>query len=60
MNGAFYLIEPRELRRQRSFYSDTTLPLIIDEPAECIDIDTEWDWRMAQALLCEKSSTGNR
>jgi CMP-N,N'-diacetyllegionaminic acid synthase len=57
MNGAFYLIEPRELRRRKSFYSDTTLPLIIDDPAECIDIDTEWDWRMAQALLCEKSST---
>jgi CMP-N,N'-diacetyllegionaminic acid synthase len=57
MNGAFYLIEPQDLRRQRSFYSDATLPLIIDEPAECIDIDTEWDWRIAQALLCEKSST---
>jgi CMP-N,N'-diacetyllegionaminic acid synthase len=56
MNGAFYLIEPQDLRRHRSFYSDTTLPLIIDDPAECIDIDTEWDWRMAQAL-CEKSST---
>jgi len=56
-NGAFYLIEPQELRRQRSFYSDATLPLVIDDPAECIDIDTEWDWRIAQALLCEKSST---
>jgi len=51
LNGAFYLIEPEELRRQRSFRSDTSVPLVINEPAECIDIDTEWDWKIAQALV---------
>ncbi len=51
LNGAFYLIEPAELRRERSFCGDATMPLIIDDPAECIDIDTEWDWKIAEALL---------
>jgi CMP-N,N'-diacetyllegionaminic acid synthase len=50
-NGALYLIDPRELRAQRSFCNDATVPLIIDEPAESVDIDTEWDWALAEALL---------
>lgn len=49
-NGALYLIEPRDLRRQGSFYSEA----IIDDPAECNAIDSEWYWRMAQALLYER------
>jgi CMP-N,N'-diacetyllegionaminic acid synthase len=51
LNGAFYLIEPVELRRQKAFCNDATMPLIIDEPAESIDIDSEWDWKLAEALL---------
>ncbi len=51
VNGAFYLIAPAELRKRRSFCSDDTLPLVIDRPEECIDIDTAWDWRMAEAAL---------
>jgi CMP-N-acetylneuraminic acid synthetase len=50
MNGAFYLIQPDELRAGRSFRNDATLPLMIEDPAECIDIDTEWDWKIAQML----------
>jgi CMP-N,N'-diacetyllegionaminic acid synthase len=55
LNGAFYLISPVELRQRKTFLSESTAPLIIDEPAECIDIDTEWDWRMANALLTSTS-----
>jgi CMP-N-acetylneuraminic acid synthetase len=54
MNGAFYLIRPDELRAGRSFRNDTTLPLTIEEPAECIDIDTEWDWKIAQMLAASQ------
>jgi CMP-N-acetylneuraminic acid synthetase len=50
-NGALYLIEPGELRRQRSFCGENTLPLIINEPEQSVDIDTEWDWRIAEAIL---------
>ena len=50
-NGAFYLIVPEDLRKLRSFSSDDMVPLVIDEPKERIDIDTEWDWKMAEAVL---------
>ena len=50
-NGAFYLITPDELRTKNCFYGDNMLPLIMDQPKETIDIDTEWDWKMAEAAL---------
>lgn len=49
-NGAFYLISPDELRRLRSFDNDGLLPLIIENPEEAIDIDTPWDWRLAETI----------
>lgn len=51
VNGAFYLIAPKDLRARRTFYSDDMLPLVMDDPAESIDIDTEWDWLVAQAVV---------
>jgi hypothetical protein len=27
------------------------VPLVIDDPQERIDIDTEWDWKVAELLL---------
>lgn len=51
VNGAFHLITPDDLRKQQSFYGDNMVPLVIDAPEECIDIDTEWDWRLAEAVL---------
>ena len=51
INGAFYLVAPEYFRKSRSFYSEDMVPLVIDEPAESIDIDTEWDWKLAEALL---------
>lgn len=50
-NGAFYLIVPEDLRKHRTFYTGDMLPLVIDQPEEGIDIDTEWDWKMAEAVL---------
>jgi CMP-N,N'-diacetyllegionaminic acid synthase len=55
-NGAFYLIDPRDLRRRRTFYSDDMLPLVMDDPVEAIDIDTEWDWTVAQAAVTRSRS----
>jgi len=54
VNGAFYLIQPDELRAGRSFRNDATLPLMMEDPAECIDIDTEWDWKIAQVLAASQ------
>lgn len=51
LNGAFYLISPQDLRAKRSFYSDDMVPLVIDDPSEGLDIDTEWDWSLAEAVI---------
>jgi N-acylneuraminate cytidylyltransferase len=53
INGAFYLITPEELRNNRSFFTDNSVPLIISNPTQSIDIDTEWDWKLAEAYLTD-------
>ena len=47
VNGSFYLISPSELRENKSFVGKKTIPLIIASPLEALDIDTEWDFKMA-------------
>ena len=51
VNGAFYLIAPDVLRTTHSFFAKGMLPLVMGEAKEGIDIDTEWDWKMAEAAL---------
>lgn len=51
VNGSFYLISPDDLRELRSFFSGEMVPLIIGDRDECIDIDTERDWRIAELVL---------
>jgi CMP-N,N'-diacetyllegionaminic acid synthase len=51
INGAYYLVAPKDLRETRSFFNDDMEPLLMLEPEEGIDIDTEWDWKLAQMLL---------
>ena len=48
VNGSFYLITSAELRACRSFLGSKTIPLLIESPEEAIDIDTEWDFMMAE------------
>ena len=51
VNGSCYLISPTELRLINSFISAASVPLVIDSQHEAIDIDTEWDWAVAEAAL---------
>lgn len=51
VNGSFYLISPAELRANQSFIGLKTTPLIIQSPQEALDIDTEWDWTVAEACI---------
>lgn len=53
VNGSFYLTTPRELRVYKSFVGRNTLPLIIESQCEALDIDTEWDWMIAEAVLAK-------
>lgn len=50
VNGAFYLITTECLRRTRSFVPSGAHPFVMDDPVEAIDIDTEFDWRIAECL----------
>jgi len=49
-NGAFYLVTPEHLRSQRSFIGERTLPLIIDSAEESLDIDTMFDFTVAECI----------
>jgi N-acylneuraminate cytidylyltransferase len=51
VNGGFYLISPAVLRVDRSFVGIKTIPLLIESPQEALDIDTEWDFKMAESIL---------
>jgi CMP-N,N'-diacetyllegionaminic acid synthase len=51
VNGAFYLIAPSELIRGKSFFPDGAVPLVVNSQKESLDIDTEFDWRCAEACL---------
>jgi CMP-N,N'-diacetyllegionaminic acid synthase len=51
VNGCFYMISPNDLRVRNSFFSDDIVPLLIESPKESIDIDTEFDFMVAQAFI---------
>jgi len=50
-NGSFYLITPKELRIHKSFINPKTKALIMRSPAESLDIDTEWDFKIAEFIV---------
>ncbi len=49
-NGALYLTRSTALRQQNTLYAGRILPLPVDK-RRAIDIDTEKDWHLAEALL---------
>lgn len=56
VNGAFYLIAPTALREHHSFYPmGSTQPLLMLDPMEAVDIDTEFDWLVAEAIASQVS-----
>lgn len=50
VNGSLYLISPDELRKNKSFFSSTSLPLIVNTPREALDIDDDFDWWLAERM----------
>lgn len=50
VNGGFYLVSPADLRTRGSFYGADIVPLVMSDPRESIDIDTESDWAIAEAM----------
>ena len=56
VTGSFYLIAPNDLRLNRKFTDNKTVPLMDDNPTENIDIDTEWDFKLAEMILNQSKS----
>jgi len=50
LNGSIYLSSVENLKRTQSFYSENTQALIIDSEEETLDIDTPFDWLVAEAI----------
>ena len=57
INGSLYLIAPADLRERRSFHGNNAVPLVIKNPEEGIDIDSEQDWKTAEAQLLFRPET---
>lgn len=51
LNGSIYLSSPGYLRSEKTFIGKDTSPLLINSPMESLDIDDEFDWRLAEFLL---------
>lgn len=58
VNGALYLISPAALRNTHDFVGGDVVPLLMERPETSIDIDTESDWRYAEAVLASGLITG--
>lgn len=54
-NGTLYLVRSTALRLHGSLFPPAIIPFEMDSAAS-IDIDTEADWRLAQALLSQPSA----
>lgn len=52
-NGAMYLCKTVVLQEKKSFYSERTVPLVMDSIMS-LDIDTLTDWAMAEAFVKAK------
>ena len=50
ITGSFYLTSPSILRENKTFLPLLTIPLVINSPIESIDIDTKWDFQLAQFI----------
>jgi len=48
VNGGFYLISPTDLRNQLTFVINGAIPIVSEFEQEGIDIDTPWDWTIAE------------
>lgn len=59
LNGSIYLISPERLRQDKNFLSPDARPLIIEDAAENIDIDTIEDFLHCEMYITQKSMRSN-
>lgn len=49
--GAFYLVRSHLLSERRAFVGPGDTPIVLDSEVERIDIDTPWDWFIAESVV---------
>lgn len=54
LNGVLYIASVATLRDRRSFESPRTRALVLDSPEEVLDIDTPFDWMVAEAVCLHR------
>ncbi|MCP6699710.1 acylneuraminate cytidylyltransferase family protein [Pseudomonas donghuensis] len=57
LDGSIYLVAPSVLRAQRRFVCPGTVPLVIADSFESLDIDTPEDWDVALRSLDQRAAT---
>ena len=53
VNGLVYIISPSEIRQNQTFIGPETTPLLVTSEREAIDIDSEFDFKIA-SFVCEE------
>jgi len=53
LNGAIYLCQRMSLLREQTFYPEGTIAYIMP-PDRSLDIDTMWDWHLAELIIKDK------
>lgn len=53
LSGNFYLVSPNLLEKNNTFITEKSIPLLCGNQYEAIDIDTEWDFFIAQNTLIQ-------
>ena len=51
VNGSLYLISPGDLVERASFFAPDVVPLVVEVQREALDVDTAWDWAIAEAVV---------
>ena len=54
LNGVLYVARVDTVRTRRSFESPQTRALVLDSPEEALDIDTPFDWMVAEAICRQR------
>lgn len=58
-NGTIYIVPRDHLMQTCSIYTQPFKPYVITDPVECIDIDTPFDWAIAQCFALQQTGENN-
>lgn len=54
MNGSVYAINPTSLKKKGFNNFNKIIKYVIDDPIYCLDIDTKYDWLIAETIINKK------